>query len=59
VPMAPFELSHSLLPLLLQHVSQGSVGMPILQADVTRAWEAATAVVATRVAMVHAAKTSA
>jgi hypothetical protein len=37
VLLASFEFSHTLLFLLLQHLSQDSVNVSVLQADVTRA----------------------
>jgi hypothetical protein len=53
VPPASFEFPHFLLILFLQHLSQGSVDVPTMQAEVTRVGEA------TRVVAVLAAETSA
>jgi uncharacterized protein YlxW (UPF0749 family) len=47
------------LHLLMQHLSRGSIGVPMSQAVVTRAWEAATTTEAAHVMMVLAAETSA
>jgi hypothetical protein len=59
VPLTPFEFSHSLLSLFLQHMSQGSAGTLALQVELTRAWEVATAAEAARVVVVLVTKTSA
>jgi hypothetical protein len=58
VPLAPFEFSHLFLSLLLQHLSQGSVNMPELQAEVTRAWEAAATMDVARVVVALVVETS-
>jgi hypothetical protein len=59
MPLAPFEFYHSLLSLLLQHLPQGSTNVPALQAEVTRAQEAASATEVARIMMVHATETAA
>jgi hypothetical protein len=51
-PLAPFEFSHSLLSLFLQHLSWGSVGTLALQAELTQVLEAANAVEAAHIAAV-------
>jgi hypothetical protein len=52
-----FEFSHSLLSLLLQQKSWGSVNVPVLQAEVTQAQEVATATEVTCVMAVLAMET--
>jgi hypothetical protein len=49
VPPASFKFPYFLLSMFLQHLSWGSVDVPALRVEVTRAWEAATAVDAARV----------
>jgi hypothetical protein len=59
VPLAPFEFSHCIMSLFLQHLCQGNMGMLALQAGLTRAREAAATAEATHVMVVLAMKTSA
>jgi hypothetical protein len=59
MPLASFKPSHPLLCFFLQHLSWGSADTPVLQAEVTWAWEAVIAVGAACVTMIHAAETTA
>jgi hypothetical protein len=59
VPLPSFEFSHSLLYLLLQHLSQGTVSVPTLQVEVTWVREAAAAAEAAHITEVLAMETSA
>jgi hypothetical protein len=58
VPSASFEFPHFVLTLFLHYLSWGSVDVPALWAEVTRAREAAVAAEAVGVAVVLAAETS-
>jgi hypothetical protein len=59
IPLASYTLSHPLMCFVSIALVPGSADVPALLAEVTQSWEAATALEATHVMVVHATETSA